>query len=83
MHDRTIAEVEALLDTDSATGLGEAEARRRRELHGLNVLPGVSRRGLPRPLWDQLASPLVVVVLVAGAVTAVIGAVTDVVVIGW
>jgi len=30
-----------------------------------------------------LANPLVVVLLVAGAVTAVIGAVTDVVVIGW
>ncbi len=81
MHDRTIAEVEALLDTDAATGLDEADARRRRDLHGANVLPGVSRRGLPRRLWDQLANPLVVVLLVAAAVTAVIGAVTDVVVI--
>lgn len=68
-HGLAAHEVVLLLETDPADGLGEAEARRRREHFGPNVLPSARRMGPLARLLSQLHHPLIYVLLVAGAVT--------------
>jgi Ca2+-transporting ATPase len=65
-------EVLAALGSDARRGLSEDEARRRLERHGANELPAES----PPPGWKkflaQFADPLVVLLLVATAISAVL-----------
>lgn len=72
-HALSIGEAEARLDTSSDTGLPEAEIEVRRHLHGPNRL--TERPGKPawRRFLDQLAQPLVLVLLASGSVTAFLG----------
>jgi magnesium-transporting ATPase (P-type) len=62
-----------LLDADLKAGLTEAEAKRRLEKFGPNVLP--QHRGTPawRKLLLQFHQPLVYILLVAAGVTAFLG----------
>ncbi|MGE5136505.1 MAG: cation-translocating P-type ATPase, partial [Gemmatimonadota bacterium] len=68
-HGLAAHEVVLLLETDPVDGLAEAEARRRQEHFGPNVLPSARRRGPLARLLSQLHHPLIYVLLVAGAVT--------------
>jgi len=67
----------ALLESDLTRGLGQAEAIGRHARFGVNALVERGGRSPWRLLWDQLASTLVVVLLIAAAVSAVVGSLKD------
>ncbi len=67
----------ALLESDPVRGLGHAEAVARRSRFGENALVERGGRSPWSLLWDQFASTLVVVLLVAAAVAAVVGSLKD------
>ncbi len=72
-HQLHAEEVVRLLDVDLKTGLAGAEARRRLEKFGPNVVR--ARRGTPAWLkvLKQFNQPLVYILLLAGSVTAFLG----------
>jgi Ca2+-transporting ATPase len=76
-HTKTAEEAVRELRTDEASGLSSEEAARRLAEHGPNAL--VERGGRPawRILWEQLTSVLVVLLIVAAAVSVFLGDVTD------
>jgi calcium-translocating P-type ATPase len=57
---------------DATTGLSEAEASARLARHGANLLASPPGRGALRRFAGQLAQPLVLVLIVAGVVTALL-----------
>ncbi len=57
---------------DATTGLSEAEATARLARHGANLLASPPARGALRRFAGQLAQPLVLVLIVAGGVTALL-----------
>jgi magnesium-transporting ATPase (P-type) len=77
MHHLPVDEAVALLHSDADRGLSDAQARRRLQRHGPNVLPRVERRGPLLHLALQFHHPLIYVLLVAAAVTCVVGAPVD------
>jgi len=66
-----------VLESDRGQGLSSDEAARRLQRHGPNVLPRVERRGALLRLLLQLHHPLIYVLLVAAAVTYLIGEPVD------
>ncbi len=80
-HTLDSGEVLRMLDTQSVRGLSGAEARRRLGVSGPNQLPGQP----PRSLWlrfiDQFRSQLILVLIGAAGLAAMIGDVTDALVI--
>ena len=80
-HTLDSGEVLRALDTQSVRGLSGAEARRRLGVSGPNQLPGRP----PRSLWlrfvDQFRSQLILVLIGAAGLAAMIGDVTDALVI--
>ena len=74
-------EVLLLMQTDPERGLRHDEARSRRERYGANALPPTAGTSALRRLLNQLNNPLIYVLLVAGVVTAVLGEVTESIVI--
>lgn len=63
-------QVTRLLDTDVIRGLDLDEARRRLDEHGPNRLPEARRRGPWARALAQFNNPLILVLIVAGTVTA-------------
>jgi len=80
-HELTAHEVTVLLGVDPTTGLSQAEVHERRMRFGRNVLPQPRRRGPILRFVRQFHNPLVYVLLIAAAVTVVIGHGVDAVVI--
>ncbi|MEA5399386.1 HAD-IC family P-type ATPase [Synechococcus sp. BA-124 BA4] len=80
-HALPAADVVEALQSDAVNGLSQAEAQRRRLVHGANAL---SRRG-GKPAWLkfllQFNNPLLVTLLVVGAVKALLGHPRDALVI--
>ncbi len=74
-------EVLLLLGTDPQAGLSHAEAGRRLDQYGVNRLPSGASAGWLRRLARQFHNPLIYVLLVAGAVTTVLGDIVEAVVI--
>ena len=70
------------LGSDSERGLSAGEAARRLDTVGRNVLVEQAQPGPWRIFARQLANTMTAVLVVAGAVTLVVGDVTDTVVIG-
>ncbi|MCG2575763.1 cation-transporting P-type ATPase [Dechloromonas sp. XY25] len=72
-HAHSVESASRHLDVDSSDGLSDAEAARRLDSHGPNRL--TERPGKPawRRFAAQLAQPLVIVLIAAGAVTAMLG----------
>ncbi len=70
-------EVVLLLETDPQRGLSGAEAARRLERYGPNVLPAAGGGGLLRRILRQFHNPLIYVLIAAGVVTAVLGEYVD------
>jgi len=68
--------------TESTSGLTAAEALRRLALHGKNELTGTGVRSPWRIIWSQLTSIMVVILLAAGAISAVLGDYKDAIAIG-
>ncbi|MDY6869104.1 MAG: HAD-IC family P-type ATPase [Actinomycetota bacterium] len=80
-HGLPAHEVVLLLETDPHRGLSSSEAQERRERFGPNVLPATAGAGLLVRILRQFHHPLIYVLLVAGAVTALLGEYTDAAVI--
>ncbi|EHR50976.1 P-type ATPase, translocating [Saccharomonospora marina XMU15] len=72
-HDLPIHESVLLLQTDPDRGLSEQEARERETRFGPNALPQTRPTGPLLRLLRQLHHPLIYVLLVAGAVTLLLG----------
>ncbi|MDZ7577826.1 MAG: HAD-IC family P-type ATPase [Candidatus Nanopelagicales bacterium] len=70
-------EVLLLLETDRSRGLTESEARRRLGSYGPNALPETAIAGRIERFLRQLLTPLVYVLLAAGAITTVLGKIAD------
>ena len=68
--------------TAAGTGLTSAEALERLATHGPNTVSPQRREGLLRRVSRELADPLILVLLVAAALTVVTGDTSDAVVIG-
>lgn len=68
-------------DEPAGTGLRTDEATRRRDRYGANVLPPSGRRPALHILWRQVASPLVLVLIVAAGIARALGETTESVVI--
>ena len=80
-HALSAHEVLLVLGTDPKDGLSDSEARHRLDQFGANRLPAAASAGLLRRLARQFHNPLVYVLLVAGAVTTVLGDIVEAVVI--
>ncbi|HAZ28604.1 MAG TPA: ATPase [Candidatus Magasanikbacteria bacterium] len=67
----------------SKNGLTTEEATKRRTMHGANVLPPSHEATTQvRIFFDQFRSPLIIVLVLAGVVSALLGEMVDMVVIG-
>ena len=80
-HARPAAEVLQALDVDPVHGLTATEAAARLATQGPNVLEEGRRRGPLRMLIDQFTDFMIVVLLIAAAVSGMIGDITDTIVI--
>ncbi|WP_126443937.1 cation-translocating P-type ATPase [Sulfuricystis multivorans] len=58
---------------DPQQGLSDAEAAARLSRHGPNALPATPGKSMWRRLFEQLSAPLVLVLIIAGAITAFLG----------
>ncbi len=67
----SVADVLQKLDSQT-TGLSESEASRRLQTFGFNILPKERRFKLARILLDQFKSPLIIILILAGTVTAIL-----------
>ncbi|WP_207950107.1 HAD-IC family P-type ATPase [Nocardioides ochotonae] len=76
-HDLVVADVLALLHTDSAGGLAPEEAARRLTVYGPNQLPRPHTTGPVLRFLRQMNSPLVYVLIAAGVVTFLLGEYVD------
>jgi Ca2+-transporting ATPase len=80
-HGLDVDDVAALLGTSASSGLSGQEAARRLEEHGPNELEAAHRVSPWRLLLDQFRNVLIVILLVAVALSAVLGHATEAVVI--
>ena len=72
-HDLSAEAAAQKLVTDPAFGLSHAEAAARLQKHGENRLPVSPGKSALRRFAEQLMQPLVLVLILAGSVTAVLG----------
>jgi Ca2+-transporting ATPase len=71
------AEIADRLGTDLLQGLSEAEAVRRWKEHGPNELEERGLKSKWRILWEQLTDTMVVILIIAGVVSAAMGDLKD------
>ena len=71
-HARTAEQILELLQSDATVGLSVDQARRRLEEHGPNRLAEARRRGPLTRVFAQFNNPLILVLIVAGTVTALL-----------
>ncbi|HKP98085.1 MAG TPA: cation-translocating P-type ATPase [Fibrobacteria bacterium] len=76
-HARHVAGTVAELHTDEVRGLSEAESRLRRANEGANVLPEAEGPRVWTLFLDQFKSLVIGLLIVAGAVSAVLGEAVD------
>lgn len=80
-HTLESQDVLRLLQTDMSRGLDESEASRRTIEYGLNELIEAGAKNPGRILWEQLTAVMVLILLAAAAVSAIVGDLTDAIVI--
>jgi cation-transporting ATPase F len=80
-HGLPAHEIVLLLETDARRGLTEEKAAERLGTYGPNVLPAVAPTSPLVRLLRQLGSPLVLILLVSGAVALMLGEPVDAAVI--
>jgi magnesium-transporting ATPase (P-type) len=71
-HALPVDEVVTSWSTDATTGLSPEQSRERLVSHGPNSLPEARRRGPVARVFAQLDNPLILVLIVAGTVTALL-----------
>jgi Ca2+-transporting ATPase len=76
-HGKDVTAVETELDSDRETGLTHAEAAARLARHGPNQLERQRRTGSLRLIGRQFGHVLVLILLVAAAISLAIGEITD------
>ena len=74
---RTTEQVIQDLETSADGGLGSAEAKRRLEEIGLNVLDRASGESVWKILWRQINDPLIWVLLASATITFLLGETVD------
>ncbi len=72
-HGLTSDEVVAALETDADRGLSSEEAQARLERHGPNIITRQRGKSSLRLLLDQFRQTLVLILIVAGTITAALG----------
>lgn len=65
----SVEETANLLEADVKSGLSEAEAQARLELFGKNVIETARRTARLKIFFNQLKSPLILVLIIAGVIT--------------
>ncbi len=80
-HATGVDDVAAALDVDLAGGLATAEAARRLEVHGPNDLPVGRQRGIGTLLLEQVADPMIAILVAAAVIAVAIGEPLDAAVI--
>ncbi|MGV8075419.1 MAG: cation-transporting P-type ATPase [Syntrophobacteraceae bacterium] len=76
-HHLPIEEVLQLLETNPESGLDELEVKHRQEHFGPNAITGKEGEGPIKRFLLQLNQPLVIILIVAGAITAFLGEYVD------
>ncbi|MGB8019614.1 MAG: HAD-IC family P-type ATPase, partial [Candidatus Nanopelagicales bacterium] len=76
-HALEVSEVVAALGADPVEGLSSREAAWRLAAHGPNELPAESGRSLLRMITDQLADPMIALLMVAAIISGAIGEPAD------
>jgi P-type Ca2+ transporter type 2C len=76
-HQIDVATAQQTLNVQMATGLADDEAQRRLLEHGPNELVERGSKSPWRILWEQLTSTLVLVLIVAGVVSGLLGDLED------
>src|SRR5918994_1157719 len=72
-HTSEVAEVLQTLGTDAGSGLGDEEAARRLQERGPNELEDRGTRSPWAILWEQFASTMIVILIVAALASALLG----------
>ncbi len=80
-HTLAAADVVTALASDAASGLSTSEAGRRLIDHGPNTLPVEPGRGVWRMILDQVADPMIALLVVAAIVSGIVGEPADTIVI--
>ncbi len=76
-HALHVDDVLRALQADAASGLTSIEAQQRLGMYGANTLPRAQGPGAVLRFLRQFANPLVLMLLLAGAVTMLLGGITD------
>ena len=76
-HRMTPEDVLQRLQTNTDSGLSDTQVQQRRALHGSNVIPEGRQRSPARMLLDQFTDFMILVLIVAAAISGLIGDVTD------
>ncbi len=77
MYHLSVDEAMVMLGSNRELGLSDADARRRLDSFGPNVLPRFERRGPLLRLLAQFNHPLIFILLAAAAITFLVGAPVD------
>jgi len=72
-HQTEVSEVLQQLGTDATNGLSHAEATRRLSAHGYNELIERSMKSPWRILWEQLATTMMIILVIAAVISAALG----------
>ncbi len=75
------ADVVAALASDATRGLAAGEAHRRLTEYGANVLPVEPGRSVWRMIFDQVADPMIALLVVAALISGIVGEPADTIVI--
>ena len=80
-HTLEAADVVAALASDATAGLASDEAQRRLAEYGANVLPVEPGRSVWRMIIDQVADPMIALLVVAAIISGIVGEPADTIVI--
>ncbi len=80
-HTLDAADVVAALSSDTTRGLTADEAQRRLAEYGANVLPVEPGRSIWRMILDQVADPMIALLVVAALISGIVGEPADTIVI--
>ena len=80
-HTREAADVIATLGSNDISGLTADEAQRRLAVYGENVLPVEPGRSVWRMILDQVADPMIALLVVAALISGIVGEPADTIVI--
>ena len=80
-HDQRVDEVLEELGADAQSGLSEEEVRARRERYGPNLISEGKKKSLIVLFFSQLNSMLIYILFAAAGISAVLGEITDTIII--